>query len=107
MNRNKDFTQQSLHNTVRLHLKVLPPYAVTNNRFITDTLQQLFTPHTLNTPTPETVILADNLKIQQIQSERLPRISFIGTRTVRCHVMISGITRLVQADFWFTSKHEC
>jgi len=32
--------------------------------------------HTANAqhPTPKTVILADTLKIQQIQSERLPRI---------------------------------
>jgi len=36
MNRNKDFTQQSLRNTVHLHLKVLPSYAVTNNQFITN-----------------------------------------------------------------------
>jgi len=36
MNRNKDSTQQPLHNTVHLHLKVLPSYAVTNNQFITN-----------------------------------------------------------------------
>jgi hypothetical protein len=75
MNRNKDFTQQPLHNTAHLHLKVLPSYAVTNNQFITNCRSSSNCTHW----TPNTVVLADTFKIQQIQSERLGRILFTGT----------------------------
>ena len=38
------------------------------------------------------MVLADTLKIQQIQPERLLRILFIGTGSVRFHLVISGLT---------------